>query len=105
MHSPVIHRDVKPSNILLENGVERVKITDFGLARAADDVHFTQTGVIAGTPEYPTNEDALNAMFDWFFNVYGGTDKIILDNKGGGSGVVPYLPLDQLTNRKKQGGQ
>ncbi len=37
--------------------------------------------------------------------VYGGTDKIILDNKGGGSGVVPYLPLDQLTNRKKQGGQ
>src|SRR4249920_1524251 len=34
----VIHRDVKPANILLENGVERVKITDFGLARAADDV-------------------------------------------------------------------
>lgn len=38
--------------------------------------------------------------------VYGGTDKIILDNKGGGTGVVPYLPLDQLTRRKKeQGGQ
>ena len=29
--------------------------------------------IIAGTPEYPTNEDALDAMFDWFFNVYGGT--------------------------------
>lgn len=38
--------------------------------------------------------------------VYGGTDKIILDNKGGGAGVVPYLPLDQLTRRnKEQGGQ
>ena len=38
--------------------------------------------------------------------VYGGTDKIILDNKGGGTGVVPYLPLDQLTRRnKEQGGQ
>lgn len=38
--------------------------------------------------------------------VYGGTDKIILDNKVGGSGVVPYLPLDQLTRtNKEQGGQ
>lgn len=38
--------------------------------------------------------------------VYGGTDKIILDNKGGGSGVVPYLPLDQLQQKKPapQGG-
>ncbi len=36
--------------------------------------------------------------------VYQGTDKIILDNKGG-SGVVPYLPLDQLTKDKAKGGQ
>ncbi len=34
----LVRRDVKPSNILLENGVERVKLVDFGLARAADDV-------------------------------------------------------------------
>ena len=33
----VVHRDIKPANILLENCVERVKLTDFGLARAIDD--------------------------------------------------------------------
>ena len=47
----LIHRDIKPANILLESGVEqKVKITDFGLARAADDASLTQSGVIAGTP-------------------------------------------------------
>lgn len=35
----LIHRDVKPLNILLENGVERAQITDFGLARAVDDAN------------------------------------------------------------------
>jgi len=34
--------------------------------------------IIAGTPAYPTNEDALNELFDWFFNVYGGTDNLDL---------------------------
>ncbi len=35
--------------------------------------------------------------------VFGGTDKIILDSKGG-SGVVPYLPLNELTKKPGQGG-
>ena len=60
----LIHRDIKPANILLENGVERVKITDFGLARAVDDASLTQSGVIAGTPQFMSPEQALGERQD-----------------------------------------
>ena len=54
----LVHRDIKPANILLENCVERVKITDFGLARAVDDASLTQSGVVAGTPLFMAPEQA-----------------------------------------------
>jgi serine/threonine protein kinase len=54
----LVHRDVKPANILLENGVERAYLTDFGLARASDDASLTYTGVVAGTPHYMSPEQA-----------------------------------------------
>jgi serine/threonine protein kinase/WD40 repeat protein len=54
----LVHRDIKPANILLENSIERVKISDFGLARAVDDVSVTRTGQISGTPQYMSPEQA-----------------------------------------------
>jgi serine/threonine protein kinase len=59
-----VHRDIKPANILLENGVERVKLSDFGLARAVDDASLTQSGVVAGTPEYMAPEQARGEAVD-----------------------------------------
>lgn len=54
----LVHRDIKPANILLNDGIERLVITDFGLARAVDDASVTRTGVIAGTPQYMSPEQA-----------------------------------------------
>ncbi len=60
----LIHRDIKPANILLEAPHDRVKLTDFGLARAAEDVKLTRTGFVAGSPLYMAPEQARGEEVD-----------------------------------------
>ncbi|MEX0711198.1 MAG: protein kinase, partial [Pirellulales bacterium] len=60
----LVHRDIKPANVLLENGVERVVLTDFGLARSADEASLTHSGVVAGTPQYMAPEQARGEPLD-----------------------------------------
>lgn len=67
----LVHRDIKPANVWLERDSGRVKILDFGLARAtADPGHLTLSGIILGTPAYMAPEQARGEDVDARADLY-----------------------------------
>lgn len=69
----IIHRDIKPGNILIAStgrNAGLVKITDFGISHAKDDVSLTQTGIVTGTPAYFAPEVARGQLPSEASDVY-----------------------------------
>jgi len=65
----VVHRDVKPANILI-TPEGRVKLTDFGIARATDGAGHTRTGEVLGTPHYLAPEQAVGRSATGASDIY-----------------------------------
>jgi len=60
----VIHRDVKPENVLVERESDRAMVTDFGIAREVESGNRTPSGPILGTPQYMSPEQATAGTVD-----------------------------------------
>ncbi|MCJ8318327.1 MAG: serine/threonine protein kinase [Colwellia sp.] len=81
----VVHRDIKPGNIIYDDDLQRVTVTDFGIAYVADNSK-TRTGVIMGSPYYMSPEQVLGKQVDGRSDIFslGATFYQLL------SGCLPF---------------
>jgi len=95
----LVHRDIKPANILLEDPLARVKLTDFGLARAGEDAKLTQTGFVAGTPLYMSPEQARGEPVDHRTDLFslGGVLYAMAAGRPPFEASSPFLVLQRVT--------
>jgi formylglycine-generating enzyme required for sulfatase activity len=84
----VIHRDIKPHNVLLERETGRALVTDFGIARTAEAASLTVSGMVVGTPAYMSPEQVTGSPVDHRSDLYA-------------LGIVGY---EMLTGRPPFGG-
>src|SRR5207247_3847984 len=66
----VVHRDIKPQNVLLDSETGRALVTDFGIARTAEGGALTATGMVGGTPTYLRPQQVTGEPSDHRADIY-----------------------------------
>ena len=98
----LIHRDIKPGNVLIEEPSGRILLTDFGLARLTQDVKLTQTGFVAGTPLYMSPEQARGEEIDARSDLFslGSVLYAMLAGVPPFQGSSAFVVLRQVTDKR-----